>query len=116
MIFTLATASELIELNTGITTNLGQWLEETKSTTGIYRPYFVIGLLLWLKPENNLIKGEGAQFDQNIETSRRYLIWQKSLDTKFGLEVPLQYTCDAILNQMGEAESKPSTQIGFIAF
>lgn len=112
-------ALELVETNTGISDQAisTKWLEETKASNGVYRPYFVIGLLLWLKSENNLIKAEGAEFNQNFETARRNLTIQRQIDKANNLQIHPQYECDVLLSQiLPSADNSSSGEIGFISF
>lgn len=67
----------------------------------VYRPYFVIGLQLWLSTDNNIIKGEGAEFGQNTETSKRYFQMQQLIDLQNNLVIPDQYTCVAMFALIG---------------
>jgi hypothetical protein len=76
----------------------------TPSLSDFYRPYYVIGWYFWLLPENNLIKGEGATFDQNFEVARRYLLKQQTIDLAENLTIPEAYTAQALLDKL-----KPDT-------
>ena len=65
-------------------TDIQIWLEQSIGTDSagdqVYRVYYVCGLELWLRSENNLKSGEGAVFDQNIETARRFFVLQSQED------------------------------------
>ena len=83
-------------------------LEQLQQSAGIrkpdnlteYREYYVIALNYWLRPENNLIKGEGAEFDQNREVTRRYLAIQSLIDESLKLEINPAYTCATLSDQI----------------
>jgi hypothetical protein len=83
------------------------WLENSvglpklvTNPSNIYRPYYVIALHYWLTPDNNLLSGEQAKFDQNFEVTRRYLMRQKMLDIQQNLDIPLEYQCDTLIGNM----------------
>jgi hypothetical protein len=80
-----------------------QWLENSKAikdSLPFYRPYYVCAMHFWLLPDNNLIAGEGAKFDQNFEVTRRYLMQQKVIDIQQDLEIPDAYTVDTMLGNL----------------
>lgn len=70
------------------------------NTDTIYREYYVVAVQFWLKPENNLIKGEGAEFNQNFEVTRRYLQMQTVIDKNLELIISPEYTCENLLMQL----------------
>ena len=78
----------------------------------VYRPYYVIGLQLWLSTDNNIKSGEGATFDKNFETSRRNFLMQQMIDLNENLIVPEAFTCAAILTTINS--DSVSKSIGFI--
>jgi hypothetical protein len=83
-----------------------QWLESSSAlnlqNVKNYRPYYVTALHYWLLPENNLISGEGAKFDQNYEVTRRYLLMQRNLDLMMSLQVETHNSCDTLLGTMSK--------------
>lgn len=80
--------------------------------TIVYRPYYVIGLQLWLATDNNIKTGEGATFDQNFETSRRYFLMQSFIDSSDNLVIPPEYTCANMLSVL--LPDIAAKSIGFI--
>jgi hypothetical protein len=88
------------------------------NTTQIfYRPYYVIALALWTDLSNNLISGEGAKFDQNIETTRRYLIIQERLDRASSVLLNPEFECSKLLQTISnENVSITAVNVGFISF
>jgi hypothetical protein len=103
---------------------ISERLEQTKGLTldlsPYYRVYYVLGLVFWLDPNNNLISAEGAKFDQNTEVVRRYMNWQTSVDINNKLTVPneysSQYFIDTVLTKDPTPEVRPSLPIGFLSF
>lgn len=100
-----------------------QNLEESAGTyesEPFYRVNYVIALQFWLDSSNNLIKGEGATFDQNFEVTRRYLELQKIQDSKLS-GIPEEYSVDSLLNRVRlseneEEEGNQDAGFGIIAF
>lgn len=98
---------------------LRDWLETTVGyhqnsgiRTKVYRIYYVCALDLWLRGENNVIKGEGAELNQNFETTRRFLMMQKLEDVQLKLVIPEEYTVRAFLRSLPESPKRPSI-LGF---
>jgi hypothetical protein len=82
-----------------------------------YRPYYVIALALWTDLSNNLISGEGAKFDQNIETTRRYLILQERLDKASNITLNPEFECSKLLQVISsETVAVTAVNVGFISF
>jgi hypothetical protein len=82
-----------------------------------YRPYYVIALALWTDLSNNLISGEGAKFDQNIETTRRYLILQERLDRASNITLNPEFECSKLLQVISsETVATTAVNVGFISF
>jgi hypothetical protein len=87
------------------------------TTQVFYRPYYVIALTLWTDLSNNLISGEGAKFDQNIETSRRFLTLQQRLDKASSAVINPEFECYKLLSVIaGETVTPVKTEVGFISF
>lgn len=82
-----------------------------------YRPYYTIALALWTDLSNNLISGEGAKFDQNIETTRRYLILQERLDRASNIILNPEFECSKLLQVISnETVAVTAVNVGFISF
>lgn len=97
------------------TTNL---LESSKSTDGTYRPYYVCAIIFWLKPSNNLIKGENAQFDQNTTVTFRYLRIQQSIDLALKLQIEPNFSCESLIATIQSVQAPDTTRsnsVGFLA-
>jgi hypothetical protein len=97
-----------------------QFLEDSSGLDAIdstkeYREYYVTGLIFWLKPENNLVTGEGAKFDQNFEVTRRYINLQNQVDTALGTVINDAWTCSTFLNRI-DAATLGSGNIGILSF
>ena len=87
------------------------------TTQTFYRPYYVIALTLWTDLSNNLISGEGARFDQNVETSRRFLSLQQRLDKASNIVLNPEFECNQLLSVIsGDAVKAETTGVGFISF
>lgn len=121
--YTLPQAIEFIQQQTNIddTQHITNLLESSKSAE-VYRVYYVCALLFWLKPSNNLIKGEGAQFDQMVSVTYRYLNIQKNIDNALGLVVDPNFSCDTLLAALNaenstqvESEQQRSKSVGFLS-
>jgi len=95
--------------NTFLIAERGTWLQTMTGRTNTlpsitsYRPYYVTGWHYWLLPENNLISGEGAKFDQNFEVCRRYLQMQLTQDNADNLIVDEAYSAKNLLGQLDRA-------------
>lgn len=129
MIYTdLQSALDFVLLMTGLdesaSDRLTKELTGTAGTLGnkiVYRPHYVIGMTLWLKPENNLISGEGVKLDQNFEVARRYFNMQHLIDTDNNLVVSKNYNAAVALSMVnpcndctGDVPGIP--KIGLIGF
>lgn len=71
-----------------------------------YRYYYVVALQLWLGIENNLLEGESAKFNENRETTRRYLIIQSLLDEEFKLFISDNFRVEALIDATVPDEKK----------
>jgi hypothetical protein len=85
--------------------------------TDTFRPYYVIARELLLDTTNNVIKAEGAEFGQNQELARRYLLMQSMDDVS--LDILPQYSCDFLLRSLPPTVTTvepDSIGIGFMSF
>lgn len=74
-------------------------------------------MALWTDLSNNLISGEGAKFDQNIETTRRYLILQERLDRASNIILNPEFECSKLLQVISnETVAVTAVNVGFISF
>lgn len=91
--------------------NLNQSTGTTPTGQKVYREYYVTALEYWLLPENNLIKGEGAIFDQNKTVTLRYLQLQRQIDEALELEVSKGFEASALINQILQTDDSKSNDV-----
>ena len=107
---TLAWVEDLLKDSAGTVQN------EQDEPIPFYRTYYVTAQFYWLKPSNNLIKGEGAEFDQNKSTTLRYILQQQKIDNKMSVTVPEAYTCSGFINEVKSGVASDIKMPGFLAF
>lgn len=85
-----------------------------------YRPFYVVGLLLWLDLGNDIKKAEGIESNQSFEVTRRWMLYQRGIDLTEELEISSIYTVDSFLaNLSGDSPAVPATVtvgVGFMRF